>query len=213
MVGYFGLLPATSRFMHPRELARRHLVFTALLAPLLPGAAAAQVRFEGQSFDARARVAGAELMLNGVGLRAVAWFKGFLAALYLSGRTDAAAQAVAMPGPKRLQLRLLHDVPAAEFAKAFHKGMSRNTEASELPRLAERMDRFENLVRSLGTLRKGDTVNLDLEPARGMVFGLNGTLRGEAVPGEDFYAALLRSFLGDKPYDPRLKAGLLGRDT
>jgi Chalcone isomerase-like len=199
--------------MTPRATFRRQLVFTVLLAPLLPRAALAQVRFEGQTFDARARVAGADLVLNGVGVRAVAWFKGFLAALYLSGRTDTAAQAVAMPGAKRLQLRMLHDVPATEFAKAFHKGMGRNTEAAELPQLAERMERFETLVRSLGTLRKGDTVNLDLEPARGTVFGLNGTLRGEAVPGEDFYAALLRSFLGDKPYDKRLKAGLLGREA
>ncbi len=184
-----------------------------MLAPLLPGGAAAQVRFEGQNFDARTRVAGSDLVLNGVGVRAVAWFKGFLAALYLSGRTDAAGEAVAMSGPKRLQLRMLHDVPAAEFAKAFRKGIGRNTQDTELPRLADRMDRFETLVRSLGTLRKGDTVNLDLEPARGTVFVLNGTLRGEAVPGEDFYAALLRSFLGDKPYDPRLKAGLLGREA
>jgi hypothetical protein len=199
--------------MPPRELARRRLIITALLAPWLPGVAAAQVRFEGQSFDAQARVAGAELLLNGVGLRAVAWFKGFVAALYLSGRAGTTAQAVAMPGPKRLQLRLLHDVPAPEFAKAFHKGMGRNVDAAELPRLEERMVRFEGLIKSLGTVRKGDTVNLDFEPARGTVFGLNGTLRGEAVPGEDFYAALLRSFVGDKPYDQRLKAGLLGRDA
>ncbi len=199
--------------MPARELARRRFVVTTLLAPLLPGAAAAQVRLEGQTFDARAHVAGAELLLNGAGVRAVAWFKGFVAALYLSSRAGTAAQALAMPGPKRLQLRLLHDVPATEFAKAFHKGISRNTDAAELPRLEERMVRFEALIHGLGTVRKGDTVNLDFEPARGTVFGLNGKLRGEAVPGEDFYAALLRSFVGDRPYDQRLKAGLLGRGT
>jgi hypothetical protein len=59
-------------------------------------------------------------------------------------------------------------------------------------------------------VRKGDTVDLDLDPGRGTLFGLNGTLRGEPVTGDDFYAALLRSFVGDKPYDKRLKAGLLG---
>ena len=38
---------------------------------------------------------------------------------------------------------------------------------------------------------------------------MNGTLQGEAIVGDDFYAALLRSFVGDRPYDSRLKAGLL----
>ncbi len=194
-------------------IPRRRFVMATLGTLLASALARAQVRFEGQTFDERARVAGSELVLNGVGVRAVAWFKGFLAALYLESRADNTAQAVGMSGAKRLQLRLLHDVPAAEFAKAFRKGIGRNTPADEMPRLADRVDRFDALVRSLGTLRKGDVVNLDLEPARGTVFVLNGTLRGEAVPGDDFYAALLRSFLGERPYDPRLKAGLLGREA
>jgi hypothetical protein len=35
---------------------------------------AAQVTLAGQAFDARARVGGQHLQLNGVGLRAAAWF-------------------------------------------------------------------------------------------------------------------------------------------
>ncbi|MBL8307658.1 MAG: chalcone isomerase family protein [Rubrivivax sp.] len=169
------------------------------------------VRFEGLRFERRIMLAGAPLLLNGTGLRAVAWFKGFAAALYLVERSATAPQVLSMAGPKRLQLRMLHEVPADEFAKAFHKGVSRNAAAEEMPRLAARMAAFEALVRSLGTVRKGDTVDLDLDPARGLLFTLNGTLRGEPLPGEDFYAALLRSFIGDRPYDQRLKSGLLGR--
>lgn len=190
--------------------------FTGLLA-LAPWAAAravgeadAPLRFEGFRFERRITVAGVPLQLNGAGLRSVAWFKGFAAALYLSQRSAAAAEVVAMVGPKRLQLRMMQEVPAGEFAKAFRKGVSRNALPDEVPRLAARMEAFEALVRSLGTVRKGDTVDLDLDPARGLLFGLNGTLRGEPVPGDDFYAALLRSFIGEKPYDQRLKAGLLG---
>ena len=168
------------------------------------------MRFEGFRFERRITLAGVPLLLNGTGLRAVAWFKGFAAALYLPQRSAAAPQVVAMAGPKRLQLRMLQEVPAGEFAKAFRKGVGRNVAADEVPRLAARMETFEALVRALGTVRKGDTVDLDLDPARGLLFGLNGTLRGEPVPGEDFYAALLRSFVGEKPYDQRLKAGLLG---
>jgi hypothetical protein len=39
---------------------------------------------------------------------------------------------------------------------------------------------------------------------------LNGQRRGNVLPGEDFYSALLRSFVGQRPFDAKLKAGLLG---
>jgi len=192
---------------------RRFLIATAAwpLAVAAQTTPEAPLLFEGLRFERRVQVAGVPLLLNGTGLRAVAWFKGFAAALYLANRASAAQQAVAMAGPKRLQLRLFHDVPAAEFAKAFRKGMERNSEADERTRLAERIGRFEALINTLGTVRKGDTVDLDLDPSRGTLFGLNGTLRGEVVPGDDFYAALMRSFVGEKPYDNKMKAGLLGR--
>lgn len=189
---------------------RRHLLFCSVLA--MAGALPAQaqnVMVEGQAFERRVTVAGSELLLNGTGVRAVAWFKGYAAGLYLRTPSRNAAQVLAQAGPKRLQMRMLQDVPAAEFVKAFRKGVERNATPAELPQLAERMASFEALVSALGQVRKGDLVNLDLEPGRGTVFSVNGTLRGEAIAGEDFFAALLRSFVGERPYDSKLKAGLL----
>jgi hypothetical protein len=197
--------------LHRRTLVFRHLPALALL-PL--GAAwvplrAQPVMVEGQAFDRKVTLAGSELLLNGTGVRAVAWFKGYAAGLYLRTPSRTAAQVVGQPGPKRLQMRMLQDVPAGEFVKAFRKGVERNTDPAELPQLSARMATFAALVEGLRQVRKGDLVNLDLEPGRGTVFSVNGTLRGEAIAGDDFYAALLRSFVGDRPYDSRLKAGLL----
>lgn len=191
-------------------LKRRVLLAVLLSAPALPWAQDDAVVVEGQAFARRVLVAGAELLLNGTGVRAVAWFKGYAAALYLRSRAGTAAQAVAQPGPKRLQMVMLQKVPAEEFVKAFRKGVKRNTPEAELPQLGERMQQFEALVTAIGTVHKGDVVTIDLEPGRGTAFRLNGTLRGEAIAGEDFYAALLRSFVGDRPYDRELRAGLLG---
>jgi hypothetical protein len=193
-----------------------HATFTLPLAAALGvplGAAAAPVVVEGRRFDERLRLYGSDLLLNGTGVRAVAWFKGYAAGLYLTARAGSPAAVVATPGPKRLRLQLLQDVPAQEFRKAFEKGVSRNTPAAELPRLQERMDRFEAMIDAVGRVRKSDIVDLDLEPVRGLAFSLNGTLRGPLIPGDDFYAALLRAFVGDKPYDDALKAGLLGQRT
>lgn len=189
-------------------LRRRHLLTT--LITLTPLVAAAQMRIEGQTFAATARVGGAELVLNGVGLRAVAWLKGYAAALYLPAKATTPAQVLAAVGPKRLQLRLLQDVPAEEFVKAIDKGFARNTAAAEQPALAERRQAFDRQVLAVAKVKKGDVVDLDFVPGRGLVFLLNGQPRGDALPGADLYAALLRIFIGDQPVDARLKSGLLG---
>lgn len=195
----------------PDRCARRSLLLALCAAPLAVLAQDPPVQLAGQTFDRRVRLGGAELLLNGTGVRAVAWFTGYAAALYLPSRTSTTEQAVAMAGPKRLQMRMLQEVPAGEFVKAFRKGVQRNTPPAELARLTLRMDGFAALIAAVGKVRKGDVIDLDLEPSRGTAFSLNGKLRGEPIEGSDFYAALLRSFIGDHPYDDKLKAGLLGQ--
>lgn len=194
-----------------RRQALTAIALTTLPLRVLAQSSAARVNVEGQWFDSVALVADTELLLNGVGVRAVLWFKGYAAGLYLRERAATAVQALGMPGPKRLQMRMFVEVPAAEFVKAVHKGVTRNTPAAEMPRLTDRLGQFERLITMLERVRRGDVVNLDLEPGRGLQLGVNGTPRGEPMPGEDFFAAVLRSFIGDDPYDDRLRAGLLGR--
>lgn len=168
---------------------------------------------EGQPFATRLRLANSDTatdtVLNGTGVRAVAWFKGYAVGLYLPQRATTAAQALVQAGPKRLQLRMLQDVPAAEFVKALNKGMERNSTAEEWPRLAPRVQRFAEQITASGAVRKRDVVDLDFDPARGLLFARNGKLVAEPIPGADFYAALLRAFIGDHPYDERMRAGLL----
>lgn len=191
--------------------------FTACLLPLslclgmTAWAAPAVVVVEGQRFAVQSNVAGSDLVLNGTGVRAVAWFKGYAAGLYVPQKAQSVDALLAQPGPKRLQLRMLQDVPPAEFVKALRKGMERNVPAADWPALQDRVERFAALITEAGKVRKGEVVDLDLDPKLGMLFSLNGTLRGQPIAGLDFYNALLRAFVGDKPYDERLRAGLLGR--
>ena len=197
--------------MGPR-LASALLVACLVALPALPaGASEPQNPIAGVRFEPRVQLAGQNLLLNGTGLRAVAWFKGYAAALYLGQRSELVDQVLAPGGAKRLQIRMLLDVPVGEFVAAFHKGVDRNTPTAQHAALAERMARFDALLQPLGQVRKGDTVNLDLVPGQGMQFWLNGKQLGTPIEGEDFYAALLRIFIGDKPVDESLKSGLLGR--
>jgi hypothetical protein len=199
----------------PEQPARRTLILGLgfLSLGLIPGGATAAdstVTVSGIAFERRVQVAGSPLLLNGTGLRAVAWFKAYAAALYLSARATTAEQAVSTPGPKRLQLRFYRDLPAAEFVKALNVGLPRNSEPALAEKLADRQALLAGRIAALDTLHETDTIDLDFDPATGLLFKLNGKLRGEPIPGDDFYGALLRVFIGDHPSDTKLKAGLLG---
>lgn len=185
----------------------RRALLAALLSMALPVGAATIAE---QHFDDRIRLAEHDLVLNGVGVRAVAWFKGYAAGLYLVQKAATAQRVLAAPGPKRVQMKMLVEVDSKEFVKAFDKGMRRNLPPAAHAAMADRISLFGGHIQRIGMLRKGDVIDLDFIPGKGTLLRLNGQVRGEAVPGEDFYAGLLSIFVGDDPVDARLKSGLLG---
>lgn len=193
-------------------LVRLALTLAAGISAMPAGRAAAAVKVEGVRFDERIELGGSELRLNGTGVRGVAWIKGYAAALYLAGRARTADEVVALAGPKRLRMVMLMGAPASEFIKAFDKGLVRNVAEAEAAALRDRMAQFDAMLERIGQVAKGDIVDMDYLPGRGMTLMFNGSARGPAIPGADFYGALLRAFVGDKPYDKRLRAGLLGAE-
>jgi hypothetical protein len=196
--------------MTSSTLPRRRAVLALALGAALPAWASRPITTEGYTFAGSIRLADTALQLNGVGLRAVGWLKGYAAGLYLPRRASTEAQVLETPGAKRLQLRMFQDVDAEEFVKAFVKGVQRNTPAAQAALLEERMTRFNTTVRGLVKLKKQDVIDLDFVPGKGLVLARNGSAQGTAVAGEDFYAALLRCFIGQRPADPEMKVGLLG---
>jgi hypothetical protein len=187
--------------------ARRRALLLLAAAGAAPAWAA---RIADQEFAERVRVAGAELVLNGVGVRQVAWFVGYAAGLYLTAKAPTAPQALAVPGPKRLEMIILHDVEPKEFVKAVDKGMRRNHSAAEHEALLQRIAEFDRAILGLGMIHKGDVVHLDFVPGTGLVFTRNGAPQGRPIPGDDMYDGILKIFIGDDPVDKALKAGLLG---
>lgn len=171
------------------------------------GTSAAEV--DGHRFDDRIRLADADLVLNGIGFRAVLMFKAYAAALYMTEKADKPASVLAVKGAKRIQIKMLLDVDAKEFTKAVNVGIPRNSTDAESAALKDRIEQFDRSIDTVGKIRKGDVVTLDFLPSKGMVFSLNGVVKGQTIPGADFYAGVLRIFIGDKPVDEKLKAGLL----
>lgn len=181
-----------------------------LLSPANAAQAAAPITLEDQTFPGDARVAGTPLLLNGVGLRAAFIYKVYLAGLYLPTQVSTGAEVLAEAGPKRLQVRMLMDGPSDEFAKAFTGGIAKRAPAGQVAAMQDRIDAFDRTLRSVGNVKKGDVVDLDYAPAVGLTMTVNGKRVGAPVPGADLYAALLDIFVGDRPVDAKMKAGMLG---
>jgi hypothetical protein len=209
--------PARRAFAAARAIGQG-LLGVALIAlaafVFLPGAhaapAAGPITLEDQTFPADATVAGTALRLNGVGLRAAFIYKVYLAGLYLPTSAASGPEVLAQTGPKRLQVRLLMDGPSDEFAKAFTGGIVKRTPPDQVAAMKDRIAAFDRTLRSVGNVSKGDVVNLDYAPGVGLTMTVNGKLAGAPVPGADLYAALLGIFVGDRPVDAKMKAGMLG---
>ncbi|WP_427312629.1 chalcone isomerase family protein [Cupriavidus sp. H39] len=175
----------------------------------VPGPARA-LEIEGMRFDDAARVGGKELQLNGAALRTGFLTKGYVAALYLQEKARNAALVLGTPGAKRLQLRILRETEPPAVVRAIRQGMRDNHSEAQMQGLAARLVQFERTLGEIGTAHKGDVINLDFSPQTGTVIAINGTPRGRPIPGEDFYQAVLRVFLGERPADAGVKRGLLG---
>lgn len=174
------------------------------------------VRYEGQDFPDALTLEGNALSLNGVGKRQVAIYSMYLAALYLPSKARSPDAIYSQPGPKRLEMRivipLVKDVSTQEFVKAIDKGVRRNTTEAEQAALAERLRQFNAAISEVGRVKKGDLLHIDYLPAKGgTVLTVNGKVWGKPIEGQDFYAAFLKVFLGDKNSDERLRQGLLGQ--
>ena len=172
-----------------------------------PGAATLQ----GQRFDDSVRIASQDLALNGLGLRTVLFIKVYVAALYLPEKAASYATISAALGPKRLQLRMLRKASPDDFIEALVEGIEVNATKAELVQLNERIRQLEQTINAIGSVRAGDVVNFDYVPGFGTTLSINGTRKGVAIDGADFYSAVLKIFIGENPVDDRLKAGLLGK--
>jgi hypothetical protein len=167
---------------------------------------------EGQRFDDALKLDGGHVVLNGTGVRAAAWFKAYVAALYLTQKSNDPDAILAAPGAKRIAVRLLVDANAGLLAKTFADGIRKNYRDEALAALQPRMDAFDAQIRGLPNgARKGEEIDLDFKPNVGTRVLVAGKPIGDVIPGDDFYAALLKMFIGERAVDKSLRAGLLGQ--
>lgn len=167
---------------------------------------------EGHRYDEQLSLEGRPLVLNGAGVRQVGWFKSFTVGLWVPERSDDAQRLLEQEGPKRLRMAPLIDkIDSDLLAKALYDGVAKRVAEADRDRMLAAMDLLARQIRTLGTFRDTDVVDLDYTPAKGMLLRLNGQAKGEPIPGKELFAAILSIYIGEQPVDKKLKPALLGQ--
>jgi hypothetical protein len=182
----------------------------ALLCGLWIGQTAA-AEVAGVKLEGKAKLGNAELTLNGAGLRTKVFFKVYVIGLYLPAKAATGAAVLEQKGAKRAHMVLLRDVSAEDFSDALIEGLTNNSSDAEMAALKPRIDQFRQAIVAAGEVKTGLVVHLDFLPETGTRLTLGGKQQGKDIPGEDFFNALLRIWLGDKPIQNNLKDALLGK--
>jgi hypothetical protein len=178
-----------------------------LALPLAFAAGAAEV--EGVKIDDKTRVGNAELTLNGAGLRKRVFFKVYTIGLYLPQKSPTPAAILQSSGPKRVAIHMLRDVGADTFTEALADGIKANHSEAEATALEPRVKQLGAVIAEVKEAKKGMSIALDWTGTATQVL-IDGRPAGAPIEGGDFYGALLRIWLGDKPVQEDLKRALLG---
>lgn len=181
----------------------------ALAACLVAAPTYSAMEVAGVKMEDTTQIAGQSATLNGAGLRTRLMIKVYAMGLYLPKKEASADAAIASVGAKRVHIVTLRDLTAEQFADALVKGFTANHDAAALGKLQARLDEFKATLLSIGEAKKGTEIDIDLVPGGGTRLSVGGAQKGKDVAGEDFYAGLLRVWLGAKPVDDDLKAALL----
>ena len=153
---------------------------------------------------------GAALQLNGAGLRTRVFFKVYVAGLYVPLKANSAAALLAQKGPRRVAITMLRNVDADTFSASLVEGLKNNLSDAQFTGFKAQIDALNANFKAAGEAKKGDVIHLEFTPEAGTRVVVNGKPQGTAIAGEDFFTAVLRIWLGDKPADADLKKGMVG---
>ncbi len=184
-----------------------------LVAAVLGGgdAKAQAIEVANVRYEPSVDLAGQKLQLNGAGIRYKFVVKVYTAGLYLTQRAGSTQDVLAAPGPKRIEIHMLRDIDGNELGKLFTKGMEDNATPGEFAKCINGVLKLGEVFANRKKLSSGDAFSVDYVPGVGSALLVNGkSVLTEPIKEPEFFSALLRIWLGNKPADDGLKDALLG---
>ncbi len=178
-----------------------------LLSLVLFAATARAKECAGVSMPDRLKIDGKDLVLNGMGLReaTVLGIDVYVAGLYLEQRSSDGKKIAAAESLKLVKMTFVRDVSREDMAEQMGEHF-RLAAGKDYGKLKPRFDRLSSW---LPALHEGDVFTVAYRPGDGLEVR-HGSKKLGTIPGADFARAIFSIWLGDKPPNPGLKAGLLG---
>jgi len=182
--------------------------FAVLLVLLLGWSGAAwAVEVAGVKLAPHVQVGGEALDLNGYGIRKKFFFKIYVGSLYTVRPVTTTEQALEAPGGKLIRMDFLyHKVEKEKIVGAFAEGFEKNS-----PGLIDSEPAKAFLRWFDADFLEGDQVDLMLG-ADGRVSASHNGRRLGSVTDPALARGVLLIYLGGKPADDDLKAGMLRQD-
>ncbi len=191
--------------MHKRSFLFAALIAAATTMPVL----AEDLNVAGVQLEPTINVAGSPLILNGAGIRYKAVFKVNVTAMYASKKFSSIDEFIAAPGPKRISITLLRELPSETMGVTLAHGIDDNTPRNELSKITPDLIRIGGIFNAFKVLQPNDRVLIDWIPGTGMVVNVKGQVQGEPYKEPAFFRSLVSIWLGPKPVDYKLKDALL----
>jgi hypothetical protein len=192
------------------KLSVKGLLAGAFLACMFTQGASATTEVSGVKFEDSVKVGGKDLKLNGAGMRTKFIVKVYAAGLYLPEKKNNVPEVLKVEGPRRMTLVMMREISSDDFGQAFMTGLNNNIDKTEKSKFVTQISKFGEMFGQIDALKKGDVLHIDWIPGTGTQCELNGKKIGEVLPDVNYYNAVLRIWLGDKPVDSALKPLLLG---
>ena len=186
-----------------RSGVAKALAVVIVMLMALPAARAATLG--GVSVPDQATVMGKTLVLNGVGLRTASILnvKVYVIGLYLESKRADPKAIIESSQTKRVAMHFVRDVSAKQLRDGWSQAFEKNY--ADVASIKAEIEKFNQSMRDA---KNGDSIVLDFS-GETVDVSFNGT-KVDSVNGSAFQRAALGIWLGPKPPNEELKAGILG---
>ncbi len=148
----------------------------------------------GVSLPDTVEVAQDTLVLNGIALREKFVFDVYVAALYLTEKSNVAETILTRDTPRMMIMHFVRDVDAKAINKSWLEGLEGNVK-DITPELRAK---FGELAAMMQDIKKGQSRGFTYAPTIGTDIMVAGQTKG-GIPGKDFADAILATWIGPKP--------------
>jgi len=149
-----------------------------------------------------------QLVLNGAGIRKKLFIKVYAAGLYLEEKQNDPNAVIQADAPMAIRMHFIYDgVTPGQLIETWNEGFAATT-GGNTASLEDQIQAFNALFTEKA--KRGDQYDLIYLPQKGVSLLINQKPLG-SVSGLEFKKALFGIWLGQKPADKGLKAGLLGK--